>query len=227
MSSGSQVNGDPRAVSLSLSVGWNVLGTPSQPHRDRPRRARAGGADHRRAGPLRYRRGDERVKRQVQWLLLALLVIHPVVNSQRWVTGSPGRILLLLTFAAHPDRDRRGRGAARAVRHQVRACPGRCCTPQTVAVVVAAFAGLVTVLSTVVSERALSPGVPTGAALAVAITFNPLRIRLHHASSTGRSTVGRSDPAGTARDVGEQLAAGRRARRPVIDRARSRCGCRG
>lgn len=209
--SSAHIDGHPDAVSL-VSVGWNVDGTTYN-------------AVFGYAGlvlalltviglVLRYRRGDERVKRQVQWLLLAFLVII-IVNSQRYLTGS-GAILLLLTFALIPV----AIGVA-VVRHElfdIRFVLSRTLLyTATVATVVAAFAGIVTVLATVVSDR-LSPGVPTGAALAVAITFNPLRIRLQRLID--RAFYGsRSDPAGTARDVGEQL---RQADElaDVIDRAR-------
>ncbi len=209
--SSAHLDGHPDAVSL-LSVGWDVQGTT---YNAVIGYLGLGLAVLTVAGlVLRYRRGDERVKRQVQWLLLALLVIL-IVNSQRYLSGS-GAILLLLTFALIPV----AIGVA-VVRHElfdIRFVLSRTLLyTTTVAVVVAAFAGLVAVLSATVSDR-LSPGVPTGAALAVAITFNPLRIRLQRLIDRA-FYGGRSDPAGTARDVGEQL---RQADElaDVVDRAR-------
>ncbi|MFC7640690.1 hypothetical protein ACFQX6_06515 [Streptosporangium lutulentum] len=49
---------------------------------------------------LRYRRGDERTRRQLLWLILALLAML-VLNTQRWITGD-GPILFLLSFALIP-----------------------------------------------------------------------------------------------------------------------------
>ncbi|GAA0245885.1 sensor histidine kinase [Cryptosporangium japonicum] len=145
---------------------------------------------------VRYRRGTEQVKRQILWLLLALLVFFGI-NAQRYL-GGDGAILLLLSFVVIPV----GIGIA-IVRYElfdIRFVVSRALAyTATGAVIVAVYVALVASLSPVVGE-----GVPVGAALVVAFAFNPIRLRartlLDHAFYGGRS-----DPARTARRVAARL----------------------
>ena len=149
---------------------------------------------------LRYVRGDERTRRQLQWLILALLAIM-VLNLERFLTGD-GPVWLLLSAVLVPVAL-----AIAIVRYElldIRLVLSRTLLyGLTVSVVVAAYAGIVAGVSLLVpsdAERVAS----IGAAIAVAIAFNPLRLLFQR--MLDRAFYGtRSDPAGTARRVGEQL----------------------
>lgn len=148
---------------------------------------------------VRYWRGVDRVRSQLQWLILAVLAIL-VLNTQRWITGD-GPILLLLSFTLVPVAV-----AVAIVRHRL--LDIRLVLSRTllyllaVSVVVAAYAGGVAAVSLLVptAQRGLSIVV----AIVVAIGFTPLRLRLQRVID--RAFYGsRSDPAGTAARIGEQM----------------------
>jgi signal transduction histidine kinase len=123
---------------------------------------------------LRYRRGPEQIRRQLLWLILAVLGLG-VLNSQRWLTGD-GPILPLLSFVLVPTAI-----AIAVVRHQlldIRLVVSRAVLYLTVsAVVLAGYAGLVTGLSLLVPRDA-GRWVAALAALAIAFAFAPLRARV-------------------------------------------------
>ncbi|GAA4586142.1 hypothetical protein GCM10023194_31440 [Planotetraspora phitsanulokensis] len=149
---------------------------------------------------VRYRRGDERTKRQLLWLILALIAMI-VLNTQRWITGD-GPILLLLSFVMIPL----AVGAA-IVRHQlfdIRLVLSRTLLyGLTLTVIVAVYAGLVAAFSLFVPPTA-ERGAQTGAAILVAIGFTPVRLLMRRL--TDRAFYGgRSDPARTAQQIGQTL----------------------
>lgn len=188
---------DPRAVSI-LSVGLNVEGTTYN--------AVMGLLN---LGltlacltslVLRYRRGTEQVKRQILWLLLAFVLVI-VINAQRFLTGN-GAILLLLSFVIIPIAV--GVAIVRYELFDIRLVVSRTAVyTATVLVIVAAYAGLVAVLSLVISDQSRR-GVPVSAALVVAFVFNPVRLRVQRLVDRA-FYGGRADPAGTARDVAAHL----------------------
>jgi len=149
---------------------------------------------------VRYRSGDERTKRQLLWLILALIAML-LLNTQRWITGN-GPILLLLSFVLIPL----AVGVA-IVRHQlfdIRLVLSRTLLyGLTLTVIVAAYAGLVAAFSMLVPPTA-ERGVQAGAAIAVAIGFTPVRLLMQRL--TDRAFYGgRSDPARTAQQIGQTL----------------------
>ena len=138
---------------------------------------------------MRYRRGAERTRRQLLWLILAVVVILGV-NVQRLVTGD-GPILLLLSSVLLPT----AIGVA-IVRHElfdIRLVLSRTLLYALVlSVIVAVYAGSVAGLSLLVPEEA-DRGVSVTAAIVVAILFTPVRLFLQRA--VDRAFYGsRSDP---------------------------------
>jgi two-component system, NarL family, sensor kinase len=149
---------------------------------------------------LRYRRGTEQVKRQVLWLLLALILII-LINGQRYFTGQ-GAILLLLSFVLIPIAI--GVAIVRYELFDIRLVVSRTVVyTATVIVILLAYGGLVATLSMVISDQ-VRRGVPVSAALVVAFAFNPVRLRVQ--GLVNRAFYGgRADPAGTARQVAAHL----------------------
>ena len=149
---------------------------------------------------VRYVRGDERTRRQLLWLILAVLAMF-ALNLQRYITGD-GPILLLLSAALLPIAI-----AIAIIRYRlldIRLVLSRTLVYGIlIAVVVALYAGLVAALTAVVpvdADRAVS----VAAAVVVALAFNPLRLLLQRALA--RTLFGsRDDPAATARRVGERV----------------------
>lgn len=149
---------------------------------------------------IRYIKGTELARRQLLWLILAVLAML-VINSQRWLTGD-GPILPLLSFVFVPIAI-----AVAVVRHHlldIRLAVSRTVLYLTVSVIaIAVYAGLVAGLSFMVPAEA-GRGVAVASALVVAIGFNPLRVFLQ--KLIGRIFYGtRADPVGTASRLGEQL----------------------
>jgi len=149
---------------------------------------------------LRYRRGDEQTRRQLLWVILAI-VIMAVVNGQRFVTGD-GPILLLLTSVLIPLSI-----AIAIVRHgllDIRLVLSRTLLyVLAVSAVVAVYAGLVAGLSSVVPAE-FGRTVSIGAAIVVALGFTPLRLHLERVID--RAFYGtRTDPAATMVLLGEGL----------------------
>jgi signal transduction histidine kinase len=149
---------------------------------------------------LRYRRGDETTKRQLLWLILAVIAMI-VVNAQRWLTGD-GPIVLLLSFTLVPIAI-----AVAIVRYRlldIRVVLSRTLLYTVlVALVIAVYVGLVTTLSLLVPAEA-GRGVAIAAALVVAFAFNPLRLLLQRLIT--RALYGtRADPASTAARIGASM----------------------
>lgn len=150
---------------------------------------------------VRYVRGGDRIRRQLLWLILAMIAIL-VLNLQRFVTGT-GPIPLLLTFLLVPVAI-----AIAIVRYgllDIRLVVSRTVTYGVLlALVTALFAGIVAALGLVLptgGQRAAS----IVAAIVVAIAFAPLRSLLIR--SIGRALYGRrADPAGIATRLGGELA---------------------
>lgn len=139
---------------------------------------------------VRYRRGDERTRRQLLWLILAFVAIL-VLNAQRWLTGY-GPVLFLLSAVLVPIAV-----AIAIVRYQlldIRVALSRTLLYGTlIALVVAVYAGIVAALALVVPAGA-SRAVAAAAAVAVALLFAPLRTLVQRAIS--RAFFGsRDDPA--------------------------------
>jgi len=149
---------------------------------------------------VRYRRGTEQVKRQILWLLLALIFVM-VVNAQRFLTFD-GPILLLLSCVAFPIAI--GVAIVRYELFDIRVVLSRTLIyTATVIVILSAYAALVAALSSIISDQSRR-GVPVSAALVAAFVFNPVRLRVQ--SLVGRAFYGgRADPAGTARQVAAGL----------------------
>lgn len=165
---------------------------------------------------LRYVRGDERTRRQLLWVLLAVLIIL-ALNVQRDWTGD-GPIPLLLIFVLLP-----AALAVAIVRHRlldIRLVLARSILyGLLVAVVIAAYAGIVAGLSALLPDGT-DRAVAVGAALVVAIAFDPLRRLLLR--TVGRALFGaRSDPARAAVRLEEDLAGAGRDLSGVLERLRT------
>jgi signal transduction histidine kinase len=156
---------------------------------------------------VRFRRGDEQVRRQLLWLLFATALAVVLIVLSRL----PGRIeehgfpILLLTAITLVPASM----AIAVVRHRlldIRLLWLRALTYAVLtAVVVAAYLGLVTLADRVLAESLLGSSVL--ATLVVAIAFNPLRVRLQRGVEHllyGR----RSDPVRAATSVTAELAVG-------------------
>lgn len=141
---------------------------------------------------LRYRRGDEVVRRQLMWLVAAMAVIVVAVIPWSLVAGTP--LAVLFTIPLLPAAI-----AAGVLRHQlldIRLVVARGLTYALLSgLVLAAYVALVAVLSGVVS------------ALVVALLALPLRSRLQ--TAVDRLLYGeRGDPLEVATRVGRSLSAG-------------------
>ena len=149
---------------------------------------------------IRYRRGDEQTRMQLLWVILAI-VIMGVVNGQRFITGN-GPILFLLTSVLIPLSI-----AIAIVRHgllDIRFVLSRTLLyVLAVSALIAVYAGLVAGFSLVVPES-FGRTVAIGAAIVVALGFNPLRLYLRRLLD--RAFYGtRADPAATMVSLGEGL----------------------
>jgi two-component system, NarL family, sensor kinase len=148
---------------------------------------------------VRYRRGDERLRRQLLWLVLAVIAAI-AVNAQRWAVGD-GPILLLLAMPLIP-----AAVTVAILRHQL--LDIRLVLSRTVlyglltAGVVAAYATLLAAFDALLRGA----GAPVLATLLIALAFNPARVRLQRA--VDRLLYGaRSDPVAAVSRVGARLAA--------------------
>ncbi len=153
---------------------------------------------------VRYRRGDEQRRRQLLWLVLALVLVVAIIVP--WGLFDAGPILQLLAIALVPASI-----AVAVLRHQL--LDIRLVLSRTVlyvlltALVAVAYLGLVTLANLVL----VSPGSVTGnavlVALVVAIAFHPVRVRLQRV--VDRALYGdRSDPVRALSGMGERLRAG-------------------
>jgi two-component system, NarL family, sensor kinase len=148
----------------------------------------------------RFIRGDERTRRQVMWLILALLIIL-VLNVERLLTGD-GPILLLLSAVLIPIAL-----AIAIVRYElfdIRVALSRTLLyGLTIALVIAIYIGVVAGLTLLVPSNA-QRSVSVAAAIVVAFLFAPLRTLVQR--MINRAFYGtRSDPAMTAWQIGEGL----------------------
>jgi two-component system, NarL family, sensor kinase len=148
----------------------------------------------------RFIRGDERTKRQLMWLILALLIIF-ALNVERFLTGD-GPILLLLSVVLIPIAL-----AIAIVKYQlfdIRVVLSRTLLyGLTIAVVIAIYIGVVAGLTLLVPSNA-QRSVSVAAAIVVAFLFAPLRSLVQR--MINRAFYGtRSDPARTASRIGEGL----------------------
>jgi two-component system, NarL family, sensor kinase len=148
----------------------------------------------------RFIRGDERTRRQVMWLILAMLIII-ALNAERFVTGD-GPILLLLSAVLIPIAL-----AIAIVRYQlfdIRVVLSRTLLyGLTIGLVIAIYIGVVAGLTLLVPSNA-QRSVSVAAAIVVAFLFAPLRSLVQR--MINRAFYGtRSDPARTASRIGEGL----------------------
>ncbi len=157
---------------------------------------------------LRYRRGDELVRRQLLWLLLATVVTVVLVAASR-LSGRVGEtgfpIVLLTGIALVPVAI-----TIAVVRHQlldIRLLWLRALTYATLtAIVVVAYLLIVGVTDQVVRTQ-VGLGGSVLATLAVAAAFNPVRVRLQR--GVERLLYGhRADPVRAATSVSADLAVG-------------------
>ena len=146
---------------------------------------------------VRYARGNDHTRRQLLWLVLALVVVV-VRNVQRLFTGD-GPILLLLSFALM--------FAAVVIAivwyelFDIQFVLSRTFVyAVTLSVVIAGYAGTVALLSLLVSTDGQRDA-SVAAAIVAALCLNPVRLLLQQ--TVDRAFYG--DPARTARHVGERL----------------------
>jgi signal transduction histidine kinase len=149
---------------------------------------------------VRYRRGGEVVRRQLLWLLLAVVLAF-AANAQRFATGD-GPILLLLAFQLVPVAV-----AVAIVRYQL--FDIRLVVSRTVlylaltAVVAAVYVALVTIMDQLVRTGL---GGSILATIVVALAFHPVRVRLQRV--VDRLFYGeRADPVRVVSHVGSRLLA--------------------
>jgi signal transduction histidine kinase len=152
---------------------------------------------------VRYRRGDERLRRQLLWLILAVLVLAVVFPL--WGIYQLTPILALLLIALVP--------AAMTIailRHQL--LDIRLVFSRTVlyglltAAVIGTYAGLVAAADAVLRDG-VGRGSSVLATLVIAVGFNPIRVRLQRV--VDRALYGdRADPVRAVTRMGERLTAG-------------------
>jgi two-component system NarL family sensor kinase len=149
---------------------------------------------------VRFISGTETVRQQVLWLLVAVILVI-LINAPTWFTIPTGKtILLLLSFPLIPTAV-----TIAVLRHgiyDVRIVVSRLVVYVLLtAGVIAVYVGLVAVLDRVL--RGL--GAPVVAALAIALAFNPARVRLQRL--VDHAVYGnRRDPVAAVSAVGERLA---------------------
>ena len=149
---------------------------------------------------IRFIRGSETIRQQVMWLMVAVLLVI-LINVPIWFAIPTGRnILLLLSFPLIP-----AAVTIAVLRHglyDVRIVLSRVVAYAILtAGVIAIYVGLVAVLERVVRGA----GAPVVAALAIALAFNPVRVRLQHL--VDRAVYGaRRDPVAAVSAVGQRLA---------------------
>lgn len=148
---------------------------------------------------VRYRRGDERLRRQLLWLVWALIVAVGL-NLPRWLVGG-GPILLLLAIPLVPVAI-----TIAILRHQlldIRLVLSRTVLYLLLSVaVIGAYAGLLTLFDALLRGA----GAPVLATLLIALAFNPVRVWSQR--RVDRLLYGsRSDPVLAVSQVGARLAA--------------------
>jgi signal transduction histidine kinase len=148
---------------------------------------------------LRYARGDDRIRRQMLWLVLAVIAMI-VINWPRWVLNDEGGILQLLVIPLIPLAV-----TVAIVRHRL--FDIRLVVSRTVlyAVLTAGVAGAYAVLVALLDRLLRGLGAPVVATLLIALAFNPVRQRLQRI--VDRAFYGsRRDPVRAVSAVGRRLA---------------------
>jgi signal transduction histidine kinase len=149
---------------------------------------------------VRFVRGTETVRQQVLWLLVAVILVI-LINQPTWFALPSGQtILLLLSFPLIP-----AAVTIAVLRHglyDVRIVLSRVVVYTVLtAGVIAIYIGLVAILDRVLRGA----GAPVVAALAIALAFNPVRVRLQRL--VDRAVYGtRRDPVAAVSAVGQRLA---------------------
>ncbi|MFC4040259.1 sensor histidine kinase [Dactylosporangium siamense] len=148
---------------------------------------------------VRYRRGDEQLRRQLLWLVWALIVAVGL-NLPRWLVGG-GPILLLLAIPLVPVAV-----TIAILRHQlldIRLVLSRTVLYLALSLaVIGAYAGLLTLFDALLRGA----GAPLLATLLIALAFNPVRVWSQR--RVDRLLYGsRSDPVLAVSRVGARLAA--------------------
>ncbi|MEV4507489.1 sensor histidine kinase [Dactylosporangium sp. NPDC049525] len=148
---------------------------------------------------VRFRRGDERLRRQLLWLVWALIVAVGL-NLPRWLVGG-GPILLLLAIPLVPVAI-----TIAILRHRlldIRLVLSRTVLYLLLSVaVIGAYAGLLTLFDALLRGA----GAPVLATLLIALAFNPVRVWSQR--RVDRLLYGsRSDPVLAVSRVGARLAA--------------------
>lgn len=152
---------------------------------------------------IRYRRGDERARRQLLWLVLALVAMTAIVVP--WGLFGAGPILQLLAIALVPTAM-----TIAVLRHQlldIRLVLSRAVLYALLtAGVIGAYLGLVAVADSVL-RREVGLGSSVLATLIIALGFNPVRVRLQR--MVERALYGdRADPVRALSRMGRGLAEG-------------------
>lgn len=148
---------------------------------------------------VRYIRGTETVRQQILWLVVAVILVI-LINVPVWFAIPTGQnILLLLSFPLIP-----AAVTIAVLRHglyDVRIVVSRVIVYGLLTgAVIAVYVGLVAVLDRILR----SAGAPVVAALAIALAFNPVRVRLQHL--VDRAVYGtRRDPVAAVSAVGQRL----------------------
>jgi two-component system NarL family sensor kinase len=148
---------------------------------------------------VRYARGDELVRRQLLWLVLAVVAML-VVNWPRWVLNDDGGILFLLAVPAIPLAV-----AIAIVRHQlfdIQLVVSRAVLYGLLTLgVTGVYAALVALLDRLIRDA----NAPVLATVVIALGFNPVRQRLQRV--VDRAFYGtRGDPVRAVSAVGQRLA---------------------
>ena len=148
---------------------------------------------------VRFRGGDDRLRRQLLWLVLAL-VVAVGLNLPRWFVGD-GPILLLLAVPLVPIAI-----TIAILRYRlldIRLVVSRAVLYLVLSLaVVVAYTGLIAALDAILRGA----GAPVLATLLIALAFNPARVRLQRA--VDRLFYGaRSDPVHAVSQIGARLAA--------------------
>jgi two-component system NarL family sensor kinase len=149
---------------------------------------------------VRYLRGDETIRRQLLWLVLAVLLVVAVNVPWALSLHTGWDILVLLSFTLIPIA-----ATIAVLRHRM--FDIRLVVSRTVlyglltAGVIGAYFGLVALLDRVLRGA----GAPVVATLAVALAFNPVRVRLQRLVDRALYGAGR-DPVRAVSAVGQRLA---------------------
>ena len=151
---------------------------------------------------VRFRRAPPLVRRQLMWLMLAVLVAIGLNVPWAFALHSGAAILFILAFAVIPPA--MAIGLVRPDVLDVRLAVARLALYELLtAAVVLLYLGLVALLEMLLSGA----GAPVLATVAVALAFNPIRVRLQRA--VDRTFYGSArDPVRAMSAVGSQLSGG-------------------